>query len=113
MKGRRLPDTPSGFLPAGWQAGDYWKVLTKDGSRPLTPAEHSGADYPSNLTGTVWYVVTPNGLLGGLPQHTVREEDDETISIRPGDGSSNSVLITGGQGKTWHGYVEHGVWSEC
>ncbi|WP_284536306.1 hypothetical protein [Nocardioides sp. T2.26MG-1] len=115
MQGRRLPDTPAGRLPDAWEPGDFWKVLTADGARPVTPEEYSGAgrDYSGNLTGTVWFVVTPNGLLGGLSLHTVREHEDSTISIRPGDGSSNSVLIEGAGGKSWHGYVEHGVWRAC
>lgn len=120
MKGRRLPDTDAGHLAVGWQAGDFWKVLTADGSRPATPEEYSGPghDYTGNLTGEVWYVVTPNGLLAGLSLHTVREHEDGTISIRPGDGSSNSVLVEGyspslDQRTTWHGYLEHGVWTAC
>lgn len=113
MLGRRLPDLARGRIADGFQPGDYCKVVHADGT-PVTPVEHSGErDYSTNLTGTVWYVVTPNGLLGGLSLHTVREHEDGTISIRPGDGSSNSVLIEGAHGKTWHGYVEHGVWSEC
>lgn len=118
MLGRRLRDTPSGLLPEGWGPGDYWRVLSKDGSRPFTPEEQGspGHDYSGNLTGGVWYVVTPNGLLAGLCLHTVREEDDGTISIRPGDGSSNSILVDGHCSTglaTWHGYIEHGVWREC
>lgn len=49
-------------------------------------------------------------MAGRLEHHTVREEDDGTISVRPNDGSSNSIQITGGQGREWHGYIEHGVW---
>ncbi len=51
--------------------------------------------------------------IGNLTKHTIREEDDGTISVRPGDGSSNSILITGAHGRTWHGYIERGVWNEC
>jgi hypothetical protein len=47
-----------------------------------------------------------------LSIHTVREEDDGTISVRPGDGSSNSILIKYRAEPTWwHGYIEHGVWN--
>lgn len=115
MQGRRLPDTAARWLPEGWQAGDFWKVLTRDGSPPATPEEHSGTghDYSGNLTGQVWYVVTPLGQIAGLSLHTVREHDDGTMSIRPGDGSTNSVLVEGPRGQTWHGYIEHGVWSAC
>src|SRR5690349_12315268 len=90
-QGRRRPDTWRGDLPADLQPGDYWKVLGGDG-------EPAHSDEPSNLTGGVWMVVAPMSYgyaLGNLGKHTVREEDDGTISVRPGDGSSNSILITG------------------
>lgn len=108
MKGRRLPDTPVDKLPADWQAGDYWKCMLADkfGTRPIKVVGHE-----SNLTGTMWRVVTPLGQLGTLSKHTVREHDDETISVRPGDGSSNSILIHDHRG-SWHGYIEHGEWQE-
>lgn len=104
MKGRRLPDTPFHELPReDLQPGDYWKWTTE------FLAEDPNV-YPTNLTRTVWGFYSPDGNgLGTLLSHTVREEDDGTISIRPGDGSSNSVLHTGG-GRSWHGYVEHGEW---
>jgi hypothetical protein len=118
--GRRLPDTDVNHLAEGWGPGDYWRVLTEDGSRPMTPEEYGGKnkDYPSNLTGGVWWVVTPNGVPAVLCLHTVREHEDGTISIRPGDGSSNSVLVEGYSHElkervSWHGYVEHGVWTPC
>jgi hypothetical protein len=41
----------------------------------------------------------------------VREHEDGTISVRPGDGSSNSILITGHDGEQYHGYIECGVWT--
>lgn len=114
MQGRRLPDTPAGHLAADWQPGDFWKVLTADGTRPVTPEEYSGKhDYSSNLTGEVWKVVTPLGQVAGLSLHTVREHEDGTISIRPGDGSSNSVLVGPDHRGTWHGYIDHGVWETC
>ena len=109
MIGRRLPDTTFGELPDDAQPGDYWKYLDRETGEPLA------ANRPGNLTNTVWGYYSPDGNgMGTLMLHTVREEDDGTISIRPGDGSSNSVLHSGGaQGKSWHGYVEHGVWNEC
>jgi len=68
-----------------------------------------------NLTGTIWQIVAPGTDGHGvatLTKHTVREEDDGTISVRPGDGSSNSILVTSGSdGSTYHGYIEHGVWT--
>lgn len=120
MQGRRLPDTILGELPGGvpaFEPGSYWKVMSrKDPDAPLTPdvLKHGTSPENGNLTNTVWGIVTPNGLYGMLSIHTVREHDDGTISIRPGDGSSNSVLIEQGPGgPSWHGYIEHGVWSEC
>ena len=106
MTGRRLPDTLIGRLPAGWAAGDYWRVCVNDyGVRPAKIG-----DCPSNLTGGMWRVVTPLGQIGTLTKHTVREHDDDSISVRPGDGSSNSILVTDHRGE-WHGYIEHGVWT--
>lgn len=114
FEGKRYPDTVFGELPSEGgvpPAGAYWKVMSRrDPSVPLKPEDLGHKGNPG-LTDTVWGIVTPNGLYGMLSIHTVREEDDGTISIRPGDGSSNSVLIQGAT-KSWHGYIEHGVWSE-
>jgi len=106
MEGRRLPDASISELPNGLMPGDYWKVSDYNlGNFYLT----------SNLTRTVWGFYSPDGNgCGYLIAHTVREEDDGTISVRPGDGSSNSILHSGGaDGKIWHGYIEHGIWNEC
>jgi hypothetical protein len=89
------------------QPGDYWRVANRHTGEPMRSAE------PSNLTGTCWHIVSPlGGGVGLLMKHTVREEDDGTISIRRDDGSSNSVAITTAAGY-WHGFVEHGVWTSC
>lgn len=108
MKGRRRPDTPQGDLPDDIRAGDYWRP-TRDG-HPITIT-----NAPSNLTGGCWYVAAPmpSGSFGValLSMHTVREEDDGTISVRAGDGSSNSILVKGANGQEFHGYIEHGEWS--
>ena len=105
MQGRRLPDTSIKNLPDGIEPGDYWKISNYD----------LGDSHPTNLTRTVWGFYSPDGNgCGFLFSHTVREEDDGTMSVRPGDGSSNSILHSGGaKGLTWHGYIEHGVWTEC
>jgi hypothetical protein len=110
VKGRRRPDLEIGKLPDDLQPGDYWKVLVDDGEeiRPMNVSE------PSNLTGGVWRVIAPMSYgyaIGHLTKHTVREHEDGTISVLPGDGSSNSILITGHHGEQWHGYIDHGVWS--
>lgn len=106
LLGRRRPDTPRDQLPPDVRPGDYWKVLNVGTGEPA----HN--DSPSNLTGTVWEIVAPDtGFeVATLAVHTVREEEDGTISVRPGDGSSNSILVTGAHGKQWHGYIEHGEW---
>jgi hypothetical protein len=107
VTGRRLRDVRFGDLPEEeLQPGDYWKYLNDDG-------EVMSVSQKSNLTGTVWGYYSPDGNgIGTLLQHTVREHEDGTISVRPNDGSSNSILHRGGpSGKTWHGYVDHGVWS--
>lgn len=111
FKGRRHPDLPIGDLPPDIQPGDYWKILNEDGTPRIV-------SHPGKLTETCWHVVAPIGdadswMLGRLDHHTVREHEDGTISVRPGDGSSNSILITGAHGRSWHGYIEHGVWCTC
>lgn len=112
MQGRRLPDLAFSDIHTDLEPGDYWKILDTGTGEPRKP----DPPQPGNLTGTCWYVVAPLGEgygIGRLEAHTVREEEDGTISVRPGDGSSNSILITGHHGEQWHGYIEHGVWSAC
>jgi hypothetical protein len=103
FQGRRREDTPLDRLPEDLQHGDYWRVLTTNG-------EYMTSESPTNLTGQVWMCWFEGELFGTLSNHTVREHEDGTASIRPGDGSSNSVLIRG-MGGEFHGYLEHGVWS--
>lgn len=119
--GRHLEATVLGRFPLDYdelQPGDYWRVLHPKTGEPVKPDDGfwGKGDYSGNLTAGVWHYMSPDGGgLGSLVLHTVREEDDGTISIRPGDGSSNSVLHHGhikGKPSTWHGYVEHGVWNE-
>lgn len=112
VQGRRLPDTKWDELPVLYddlQEGDIWKELDNEGS-PVVVSDH-----PSNLTQTAWMGMAPGRFLVNLRAHTVREHDDGTISVRPGDGSSNSILVTRGSdgGPSWHGYIEHNVWTEC
>lgn len=106
IQGRRLPDVDvtdgaTNIFPS-MEPGDYVKVLNFPGTPPA-----------SNLTGTTWYAVTPNGLTANLNAHTVREEDDGSISVKPGDGSSNSILVshrTPDGTTSWHGYITRGLW---
>lgn len=109
--GRRRPDTPQTALPEDIQPGDYWKLLDSDGAPFDTP-------WPGKLTAGDWMIVQPNveaGYgIGALRHHTVREEEDGTISVRPGDGSSNSIAIAGAAGRPgFHGYIERGVWRDA
>lgn len=105
MQGRRRPDMLWGELPESIEPGDYWKITNYD----------LGDAFPDNLTRTVWQFFCPDGNgVGTLVQHTVRENEDGTITVAPGDGSSNSILHQGGNpNRSWHGYVDHGVWREC
>lgn len=110
MQGRRRQDLELDRLHDDVRPGDYWKILDRKSGEPLR------IDSPTNLTGTSWFVVAPIGDEGGfaigrLENHTVREHDDETISVRPHDGSSNSIEIAGAHGFKWHGYIEHGIWT--
>jgi hypothetical protein len=100
------------MLPDDIRRGDYWKVIERSSGDPAQ------LDEPGNLTGGEWMVVAPIGdgdgySIGRLTRHTVREHDDGTISVRPGDGSSNSILITGSHGRQYHGYIERGVWTDA
>lgn len=55
----------------------------------------------------VWYVMTPNGILGTLKGHKVTENIDATISVFP------SILCKHWNKRTYHGYLENGIWKEC
>lgn len=114
VQGRRLGDTRLGDFPLPYddlRPGDYWKNLDRDTGEPRVVSN------PSNLTGLCWTVIAPGPdgmkLIANLELHTVREHEDGTISVRPGDGSSNSILVTRRPEESWHGYIEHGVWNEC
>lgn len=107
--GRRLPDALYAEVPEDARPGDYWRYRSRKTGEPVVSA---GSPGNGNLTGGVWGIVAPSGAYGTLARHTVREHEDGTVSVRPGDGSSNSILVTGGDGSVWHGYIEHGVWRE-
>jgi len=105
--GRRLPDTEKHTFPLEYddlKDGDIWKCLNDDGTPWMT-------DYEGNLTGFIWMFKGPEDSgIGTLICHTVREHDDDTVSVIPGDGSSNSVLQGVGGSNQWHGYVDHNRW---
>jgi hypothetical protein len=108
-QGRRLEDVAFGDLPADLEPGTYWRYLDETGEPMECSAEQRAR---GNLTGGVWGFCAPNGAgIGTLMLHTVREHEDGTATIAPGDGSSNSVLISSGE-RSWHGFLERGVWRE-
>lgn len=108
MRGRRLPDCAVDRMPNDRRPGDYWKLLVADEQNIERPMK---VQYDNKLTLECWRVVTPLGQVGTLTKHTVREHADGTISVRPKDGSSNSIAVTDHRG-VWHGYIEHGEWRE-
>jgi hypothetical protein len=86
MQGKRVDERPS-----------------EEGQYPfprLQPGEYGkGRD-------RVWYCVPPdwdNARPGNLGAHSITEHEDGTITASP------SILISDGQGYSWHGYLERGV----
>ena len=53
-----------------------------------------------------WVGITPSGLFAGLGNHEVTEHEDGTITVKP------SILVRQSE-KSWHGFLERGVWKEC
>ena len=87
-----------------------WKLDDKyqDGSRYPFPRLKPG-DYGKDFNGS-WMVCPPvEGCHAAMlcPGHTVTEHEDGTITVSP------SIGIHYGDGKFYHGYLEHGVWREC
>lgn len=111
VQGRRLADrTEGGPFPDDMQVFDYWRVLNEDGTPKIVT-------FHGKLTEECWRIVVPIGdaegfAIGNLDHHTVRENDDGTISVLPGDGSSNSILVHGSRERSWHGYIYSGEFRE-
>jgi hypothetical protein len=104
--GRRRDTPPAGEFPHDAQRGDYWRLAADH------PLSEKARESPTNLTGGAWRFYLGEELgYGLLVHHTVREHEDGTISVRPNDGSSNSILQHGSQTHSWHGYIERGVWT--
>lgn len=111
--GRRREDVLYRGDPDDVQPGDYWRYVDEDGVPKVAKGSLEAAAAVGNLTGGIWGIVTPNGRRGTLVLHTVREHEDGTITVAPGDGSSNSILTSGHDDRPeWHGYIDRGVWSE-
>lgn len=53
-----------------------------------------------------WYACTPSNLLASLLNHEVVEHEDHTITVSP------SILVTA-RTRSWHGYLERGIWREA
>ena len=62
-------------------------------------------DYGQEKDGT-WSVRPPGEHAGGIPDHTVTEHDDGTITVEP------SIVLERGDRRrsSFHGYLERGVW---
>lgn len=54
----------------------------------------------------VWYCRPPGNRMGNLSNHEVTEHEDGTITVSP------SILISGPNLKSWHGYLEKGIWRQ-
>lgn len=61
-------------------------------------------DYWWSEVASAWMCVVPNGMLGSLRGHVITEHEDRTITASP------SILVTGE--RTYHGFLERGMWRE-
>lgn len=103
IKGCRREDQPTlrSGLPEDFKPGDYWRACVQN--------------EVGNGTHWEWWICAPNGLVGRIPLHHVIEHKDKTITVMPNqpvDGHMNSILIEGAGGKSWHGWIKKGMWSE-
>lgn len=85
LQGRRLSDGDHDYDSV--QPGDYWKP----GYAHRQPNE--------------WWFRDPFGVIGRIAKHTVVEHEDGTITVSP------SILRTGGDGPSFHGWLKAGVWT--
>lgn len=70
-----------------------------DGSMPSRLGEYS------KINGVWWIKVPAPGFSSArIENHEVAEHEDGTITVSP------SILMAGTDGKTWHGYLERGIW---
>jgi hypothetical protein len=91
MQGRRLPDYTQGEEMPSFAPGDYCKMTFTEGDGRVE-----------------WWASHPKGGLGNLAEHQIEEHEDGTITVNP------SILVEapGQPEKSWHGYLERGVWRE-
>jgi hypothetical protein len=71
----------------------------------LSPHQFAVGDY-GIWDGQGWYGRSPNGYLANLTAHEIIEHPDGTITVKP------SILLSGGRGPVWHGFLKQGVWEE-
>ena len=76
----------------------------KNGSLTMAPG-----DYGQDPRDGTWYARPPvnKGHSGWLKNHQVTEHEDGTITVSP------SILVEWGDGVTWHGFLERGIWRIC
>ena len=78
------------------------RIDMPDGWLPVNPGE-----YGKDKDGLWWAKVPKPGFpTANLGNHEITEHEDGTITVSP------SILIEGSHGKTWHGFLERGVWRE-
>lgn len=79
------------------------RVELTDDELPVNQGEYGKMPLDGN-----WYcrVPAPGFGAGNLSKHQVEEHEDGTITVSP------SILVTGHDGKQWHGYLERGIWRE-
>jgi len=65
-------------------------------------------EYGKDKDGRWWIRVPKAGIsMGYLDLHQITEHEDGTITVSP------SILCDdNGNGLTWHGYLERGIWRE-
>lgn len=88
-------------------AGDLMMGMRRHNVAPneLKPGDYSRWAEDDNN----WYACCPgpDDLTANLSSHTVTEHENGTITVSP------SILVKGGQGKQWHGWLERGQWREA
>ena len=79
------------------------RVYLADDELPVNQGEYGRSPIDEK-----WYARVPaEGFgVGSLAKHDVIEHEDGTITVAP------SILMTGHDGKQWHGYLTKGIWRE-
>jgi hypothetical protein len=84
------------------------RVYPPEGSYPyqVEPLLENGDYAKVPAFPNIWLIRAPNGDLGSfkVPPFTVVEHEDGTITVGPASMQFRN-------GKNYHGYLKHGVWS--